>query len=170
MKHVFSVLSVTCIAFFTLFLSTTNVSCKKGDTGPKGDTGNANVAYSAWLDVSYDAVTNQAGDTIYYFEASIPAPKITDSILNKGDVRVYINLGTTAAPQILSLPYSDIITPYPRKGAIDLEAYVDASTVTSGGQKTRQYRYVLISGTVPARRDVDLNDYNKVKQLYNIPD
>ena len=170
MKQVFSVLSVTCVAFFTLFLSTTNVSCKKGDTGPKGDTGNANVAYSAWLDVTYNAVTNQAGDTIYYFAATIPAPKITDSVLNKGDVRVYVNAGTTAAPQILALPYSDIIVPFVRKGNIDLEALGNFSTVTSGGQKSRQYRYVIISGSVPARRDVDLNDYNKVKELLNIPD
>jgi hypothetical protein len=167
MKQVFSVLSVTCVAFFTLFLSTTNVSCKKGDTGPKGDTGNANVAYSAWLDVTYNAVTNQAGDTIYYYEASIPAPKITDSVLNKGDVRVFINAGTAAAPQILALPYSDIIVPFVRKGAIDLEALGNFSTVTSGGQKVRQYRYVVIQGSVPARM---ATDYYSLKEALNMPD
>jgi hypothetical protein len=168
MKQVFSVLSVTCVAFFTLFLSTTNVSCKKGDTGPKGDTGNANVIYSGWLDVTYSPVTNAAGDTIRYFEATMNAPKLTDSILNKGDVRVFLNLGTAGTPEIVSIPYADVIYSYARKGAIDLQAFVNgAGTVTSGGQKYQQYRYVLIQGAVPARV---ATDYKSLKEAYKIPD
>lgn len=167
MKQIFSVLSVTCVAFFTLFLSTTNVSCKKGDTGPKGDTGNANVIYSGWLDVSYTAATDANGDTLY-LESTINAPKLTDSVLAKGDVRVFWNLGTAAQPNVVPLPFSDLIYFYARKGAIDLEAYTTlAGTITSGGQKARQYRYVLIQGSVPARM---ATDYNSLKEAYKIPD
>jgi len=168
MKHVFSVLSVACVAFFTLFISTTNVSCKKGDTGPKGDTGNANVAYSAWLTVKYAMQVPQPGDT--FFLATIQAPKITDSVIAKGDVRVYINTNTAASPEITSLPLGTIIIPFISKGVITLQALDDYSTVTQGGQTYQQYRYVVIQGSAPARRDVNLNDYNSVKQYYNIPD
>jgi hypothetical protein len=168
MKHVFSVLSVACVAFFAVLVTSTSTGCKKGDTGPKGDTGNANVVYSGWLDVSYDAVTNQAGDTIYYFESTIPAPKLTDSILTKGDVRVFINLGTAAQPEIVPLPYGNLIFPYAKRGTIDLQAFVNgADTYTQGGQKFQQYRYVLISGSVPARI---ATDYQSLKERYNIPD
>jgi len=166
MKHVFSVLSIASVAFFTLFLSTTNVSCKKGDTGPKGDTGNANVAYSAWLNVQYAQQVPQPGDTFY--TATITAPKITDSVVSKGDVRVYVNTGTSAAPEIVSLPLSTIIIPFISKGKIDLQAADNYSTVTSTGLYS--YRYVIIQGSAPARMNVNLNDYNTVKRLYNIPD
>jgi hypothetical protein len=166
MKQVFSVLSVTCVAFFTIFLSTTNVSCKKGDTGPKGDTGNANVAYSAWLNVQYNYQLDQFGDTFYV--ASINAPKITDSVLNKGDVRVFINVGTAAAPEILSLPLSTIIIPFISKGKIDLQSAFDYSTFTAQGNTYQQYRYVVIQGSVAAR--IDKNNYAELKRLYNIPD
>src|SRR3954470_2029129 len=101
MKQVFSVLSVASVAFFTLFLSTTNVSCKKGDTGPKGDTGVANAIYSPWFDVTM----NSQGDTIFYKD--IDAPKLTKDILDKGSIKVYINFGTPAAPDVSPLPYFD---------------------------------------------------------------
>ncbi len=165
MKQVFSVLSVTCVAFFTIFLSTTNVSCKKGDTGPKGDTGNANVAYSAWLNVQYNEVVPQPGDTFY--TATIAAPKITDSVLSKGDVRIFINTGTAAAPEIVSLPFSSLIIPFVSKGQIDIQAAFDYSTFTSQGNTYNQYRYVVIQGSVPARQ---ATDYNTLKREFNIPD
>ena len=167
MKHVFSVLSVTCVALFTIFLSTTNVSCKKGDTGPKGDTGNANVIYSAWLSVTYARQVPTPGDT--FFLANITVPKLTDSILSKGDVRVFINTGTAAAPEILPLPFGTVILPFASKGKIELDAAFDYSTYTTGGQTYQQYRYVLIQGSTPARRAVP-QDYNTLKQEYNIPD
>ena len=168
MKHVFSVLSVACVAFFTLFLSTTSVSCKKGDTGPKGDTGNANVIYSPWLSVKYAMQVPQPGDT--FFLATIQAPKITDSVIANGDVRVYLNTNTAASPEITSLPLSTIIIPFISKGVSTLKAVDDYSTVTQGGNTYQQYRYVIIQGSTPARRAVNLNDYNAVKQYYNIKD
>jgi hypothetical protein len=180
MKQVFSVLSVTCVAFFTLFLSTTNVSCKKGDDGAKGDTGTANVMYSPWTDVTYDAVTNQAGDTVYYYEATMPAPKLTKKIIDSGTVKVYLNYGSPSDPLVLPLPITDLyamtgITQlglYYTIGNINLYCDVNASSVTAGGVKRLQYRYVLIPGGVSTngRSAVNWNDYNAVKQLYNITD
>jgi len=165
MKHVFSVLSVVSVAFFTLFLSTTNVSCKKGDTGPKVDTGVANAIYSPWLDVT---LTSQ-GDTVFYKD--IDAPKLTKDVLDKGEIKVYFNWGTPAQPDVTPLPYFDggyLIQPSFSVGKISIFSNVPASTNAS--TKQYQYRYILIQGSVPARSAVNLNDYKTVKEYYNIPD
>jgi hypothetical protein len=178
MKHVFSVLSVTCIAFFTIFLSTTNTGCKKGDDGAKGDTGTANVMFSPWLDVDYSPTLNNAGDTVIWF-GTIPAPKLTKAILDSGVVKVYINIGSSADPLIFPLPITDLyaltnisqLGMYLTVGNIELYCDIDAGTVTSGGAKQGQYRYVIIPGGVPTGRSaVNWNDYKAVQKLYNITD
>jgi hypothetical protein len=171
MKHVFSVLSVACVAFFTLFLSTTNVSCKKGDTGPKGDTGVANAVYSAWLDVTYKMQVPQPGDTGYV--ATITAPKLDQTALDKGSIHVYFNFGSATQSDIVPLPYfdgSNIINPSFGLNTITLVSNVNASTVTSGGSKVHQYRYIIVNGSVPGRQAVNWNNYAEVKELYNIKD
>lgn len=174
MKHVFTTFSIVGVIAFTILFSTTNTGCKKGDTGPKGDTGIANMTYSAWLDVpQFQAVTNTAGDTIYYFKQSISAPGITDSILHKGDVRVYVNVGTAAAPTVLLLPYGYSILVLLSKGQINFQADDDYSTYTVGGQKYWQYRYIISKGTIPGGRSansLDWSNYNEVKKALNIPD
>ena len=178
MKHVFSVLSVTCVAFFTIFLSTTNVSCKKGTDGAKGDTGTANVQFSSWFDVTYAPAKNTAGDTVAW-TATVTAPKITKTILDSGVVKVYLNAGNATAPAVFALPITDYyalagvenINLYFTIGKINLYATDDASSFTSSGAKSWQYRYVIIPGSVHTGRSaVNWNDYNAVKQYYNIPD
>ncbi len=180
MKHVFSVLSVTCIAFFTIFLSTTNTGCKKGDDGAKGDTGTANVMFSSWLNVDFAPTLNNAGDTVIWF-ATIPAPKLTKGIIDSGTVKVYVNVGTAADPFVFPLPLADFIYGLPAGvqninlyftvGNIELYSTQDAGTETSGGQTSWQYRYVIIPGGVRAGRSaVNWNDYEAVKKLYNITD
>lgn len=166
MKHVFSVLSVVSVAFLTILLSTTT-GCKKGDAGPKGDTGNANVIYSPWLSVTFARQVPQPGDT--FFRATLSVPKLTDSIVSKGDVRVFVNAGSAASPQVLTLPYGYSIVPSFSKGQILIDGDDDYSTYTSSGQTYLQYRYILIQGSTPARRST-LDDYNTIKQYYNIPD
>jgi hypothetical protein len=182
MKHVFS---ISCAALLSLVLLATG--CKKGDEGPagpagpagpngpqgpKGDTGVANVIYSGWLDATYDAVTNQAGDTLYYYEEDIPAPKLTSQMLNTGELKVYMNAGTAAQPFIIALPFGYEIIPFFEVGNIYLQAADDYSTFIPTGTtaKRNQYRYVLIPGGVPARSGLDLNDYAKVKEAFKIPD
>jgi hypothetical protein len=178
MKHVFSVLSVTCIAFFTIFLSTTNTGCKKGDDGAKGDTGTANVMYSPWLDVDYAPTLNNAGDTVIWF-ATLPAPKLTKKVLDSGVVKVYVNIGSAADPLIFPLPITDLyaltnitqLGMYFTVGNIELYCDIDAGTVTSGGVKQGQYRYVIIPGGVPTGRSaVNWNNYAAVQEYLGIKD
>lgn len=176
MKQVFSVLSVTCVAFFTIFLSTTNVSCKKGDDGAKGDTGTANVMFSKWLDVTFEPRTNTNGDTVLWL-AEIDAPQLTKGVLDSGTVKVYLNIGTVTDQIVFPLPIADFyyaaayiesLNLYYTPGKISLYASQDAGTVTSAGQTYYQFRYVIIPGGVPTGRMA--NDYQGVKSYYNIPD
>lgn len=190
--------------FFKLFLTVFIITlffahCKKGDVGPagpagpagptgqtgatgvKGDTGTANVIYSAWLDVTTyapeTATSNGVLDTLD-FTAVITAPKLTSAILNSGEIKVYFNFGTLAVPDVVPLPYVDIvasglsITPEFEVGKIDLYSNVKANTATLTDGKHYQYRYILIPGVVNARvaQTVDWNDYNKVKEHFGIKD
>ena len=166
MKQVFSVLSVTCVAFFTIFLSTTNVSCKKGDTGPKGDTGVANAIYSAWETVTFSGAVLQSGDTVAV--GTITAPNITKDVLDKAVIKVYANLGTAAAPVIVPIPYTDFVNFI----WVNLDIEVGKINLMSNVDGTAPYRYIIVEGSVPSGRSatVDWNDYNAVKKFYNIPD
>lgn len=158
--------------------------CKKGDQGPEGPAGpegpqgppgTANVIYSGWQDVTFAPDKNQNGDTIGY-EIEIPAPKLTSSIINNGEMKVYINAGSAASPVVYPLPYVDVyfggnIDVAFLVGKIALYANFDASTYTENNVKYQQYRYILIPGGTQARiAQPDWTDYNKVKAFYNLPD
>src|SRR5688572_26333007 len=101
--------------FFFLLTVTMIISCsKEGPAGPQGSdgiqgpqgvagqqgspgpAGTANVIYSDWL--SYDL---KAG--VYYglYYASIDAPKLTQAILDKGDIKLYIS----SSNQVWPLPF-----------------------------------------------------------------
>ena len=151
-----------------------------GAPGPKGDTGTANVIYSPWLDVTYAADTIHIGsviDTLWWL-ANITATKLTQTILDRGEIKVYMNWGTQADPDIAPLPLLDVfftgltINPEFLLQRIDLYANFNASTQTIGGQKYLQYRYILIPGSVPSGRvrSVDWNNYNEVKAFLGLTD
>lgn len=175
----------------------TIVGCKKGDTGPqgdpgpagspgsagapgaqgpKGDTGVANVIYSDWLDVTFDPVVNSADDTVAW-TATIPAPTLSDVILNTGEIKVYLNAGTAADPSVFPLPITDL---FALTGVLNLNLYftlqtiniysdADAGTFTDNGEKAFQYRYILIPGGVHGiPKQMDWNDYNQVKSVLGL--
>jgi len=152
-----------------------------GATGPKGDTGTANVIYSPWLDVTYAPDTVHVGsvvDTVWWL-ANITAPKLTQTILDRGEIKVYMNWGTQANPDVAPLPLIDVffygltINPEFLLQRIDLYSNFNASTqAPPGGQKFLQYRYILIPGSVPSGRirHVDWNNYNEVKAFLGLTD
>ena len=66
-------------------------SCKKGDTGPAGPTGNANVIYSDWF-----TPTTYVKDTVFGiwgFRYDKAATNITQQVLDSGTV-IFQNLRT----------------------------------------------------------------------------
>ena len=149
-----------------------------GSTGPKGDTGTANVIYSPWLDVAYTAETDpNTGDTLDFI-AHITASKLTQAILDKGEMKVYMNWGSQTTPDVAPLPILDpfftgvIINPEFLVQRIDLYANSNFSTITNAGQKYLQYRYILIPGSVAGRlaQPVDWNNYSKVQAYLGLTD
>jgi hypothetical protein len=139
-----------------------------GAAGPAGATGTANVIYSAWLDVVANPITpDELWGTL------INAPKLDANILSTGMVKVYFNFGTAAAPEITAIPDPLIafINPYFSVGQIELLGIIDYSTISNQqGQKQNQVRYVLVPGGVPAKYNVDWNDYAAVQKFLNLKD
>jgi hypothetical protein len=146
-----------------------------GAAGTPGAPGTANVIYSPWLDVAFTPNTDSSAWT-----AQINAPLMVDSILNKGEVKVYLNAGkdSTTRNLIVSLPIFDvfltgeIINVYFQTQRIILAATGDVGTFTSGGAKYFQYRYVLIPGGKAARMasGIDWSKYDQVKKYLRLPD
>ena len=190
MKHMF--LRCTSVFLFSAILLVT--ACKKGDNGPAGEkgdkgdkgdagaagaagkAGSANVIYSPWIDVTFNAV-----DTA--FEASIDAPKIVDSIIQKGEVKVFWNLGSASAGGIVTLPYQDnglilgakdlFVFPIVQAGKIFIESTYNVGTRPSSSDpntKVWQYRYVIIPGAVAARSATNWNDYKQVQEYLGLKD
>ena len=102
---------------------------------------------------------------------------MTDDFLSKGEIKVYINLGTAADKLVFPLPFisgTTEITPLYATGLIELDATVNASTATNTqtGQKVRQYRYVLIPGGAHVRMDthINWNNYEEVKNYLGLKD
>ncbi|MFL5743056.1 MAG: hypothetical protein ACJ751_00210 [Niastella sp.] len=143
-----------------------------GATGSKGDAGTANVLYSDWLDLGF---SQDQGSGVFFTQIS--EAKLTDDFLSKGEIKVYINLGTAAEKVVLALPFisgTTQITPLYAPGLIELDATVNASTATnqSTGAKSRQYRYVLIPGGVHVRMNTQINwnNYEEVKNYLGLKD
>ena len=179
---------VSCLLAASLLI----VACKKGDPGPQGDKGDkgdagaqgatgatgskgaagtANVLYSDWLDLGFTQ------DPSGIFFAQIDEDKLTDDILSKGEIKVYVNLGTAAEKIVFPLPFTSgtaQISPLYAEGLIELDANVNASTAVdqSTGQKFRQYRYVLIPGGAHVRMDkqINWNNYEEVKNYLGLKD
>ena len=195
--------------FLSLIALTLFFSCKKGDTGPagpqgpagadgapgtpgaqgpqgpKGDTGVANVIYSEWLDVTFDPIVDSTDinnlDTVAWI-AEIPAPTLTDEILNHGEIKVYLNAGFPSAQSVFPLPITDL---FAFTGVVNLNVFFslntitlysteDASTFIPTGEteKAFQYRYILISGVLAGRgvNLVNWNDYSQVKAYLKLKD
>lgn len=153
-----------------------------GPAGPTGATGTANVIYSDWLDVAYDPITGDFDEDgkldTAAFETAIAVDKLDNDILTTGEVKVYINLGTAAAPDITPLPYFDVFAGYSINPSFSAnQIYMLATNsfqtyIGTDNAKHQQYRYVLIPGGTAARtgKSVDWNNYSEVKAYLKLKD
>lgn len=169
-------------------------SCKKGDTGPAGaagtpgapgttgPAGTANVIYTDWFNVDYNALTAPNGDTIRFI-ATIAAPKLVDSILARGEIKVFFNYGKPSAPDVRPLPYYDpiyfspavVINPDFFPALIRLSSNSNMGTFDESGEKRFQYRYILIPGgtagrAAPGGKTIDWNNYKEVQAYLGLKD
>jgi len=139
------------------------LSCKKGDTGPAGATGTANVIYSDWF-----TPASYKKDTIfgsYGFNYDKAVTGITQPIVDSGTVIVFGKLSG----------YNPVIWPTGQVSVLPINiTYMDGSTpnidtwsalVTTGNLRIRlvsslnaygsisnahQFRYIIIPGGVKA--------------------
>ncbi|MGC4037923.1 MAG: hypothetical protein QM764_18315 [Chitinophagaceae bacterium] len=166
-----SKLLLPCLVCATIMIF---VACKKGDTGPAGPAGTtgatgatgaagpagtANVIYSDWTDtLTYYLTTATTTDTIF---GDLSVPKLTADILNSGDIKVYVNLGSADDPLVVPLPYTGgdggYILTYFFTGGIEIESNLNIDGIP--------IRYVLIPGGTAARtyKQINWNNYAEVK-------
>lgn len=137
-----------------------------GPAGPAGPAGTANVIYSNWTDtVTYGLLG--APDTIV---GALRATKLTADILNKGEIKVYANLGSTADPLVLPLPLYGGYFLGPG-GFIDvLFSIGEIDIVSNRNIDGLPLRYILIPGGATARSAINWNDYKQVQAYLGLKD
>ncbi len=148
----------------------------RGATGPQGPTGTANVIYSAWLSFQQaqrDTVIDGTNLKVNHF----PAPQLTQTIIDRGVIQVYMRFLTTVMP----LPYTSdagagnlasTVSFIPKPGLVYVTRYSHNNSGSLGFGAV-QFRYVLVPGGVSANAslaNIDLRDYNAVKAALNIID
>jgi hypothetical protein len=151
-----------------------------GPQGPQGEPGTANVFYSNWSGFN---TNNWSGLVAFLFQNrriyTINESRITDAILDRGAVMVYVKFANS----------SDIVQPLPiyqsitqlknqymahfiQQNRILITLYNDDRSDPGTIGSINSYRYVIIPGGTATGRiaPIDLNDYEAVKAYYNLPD
>jgi hypothetical protein len=152
-----------------------------GANGAQGAPGSANVIYSPWLNVTFVPNTDSS-----VWVADINAPKLVDSILNKGEIKVYWNIGSDSATAqfITPLPITDFflsgstivtVSTFYSPQSILLVSNLDLGSFVDNGNNYSQFRYILIPGGTAGRsavggKTVDWNNYNEVKAYLGLKD
>ena len=167
----------------TMALLIVGSSCKKekGDTGPQGPMGNANVMYSAWFTPNTYKKDTVFG--VWGFNYTQAAPAITQPILDSGAILTFgkllgYNPLVWAVGQVGQLP----ITITYQQGGLQNDTW--RALATPGNLRIRfendhniyntiatqhQFRYIIIPGGVSAGRMRQLS-YEEICQKYNIPE
>ena len=174
MKKTIKTISMV-FAGLALTMGLTLTSCKKGDTGPagtpgiNGKDGNANVVSSS---IKSSAWTYNATDKNW--EISFTYATITQSIIDKGAVLVYMKVGSG---------YNQLpLTYYPTENystTLEVNTYVGGVTIlaqdsdlTQGNNPGEQtFKIVVIAASQLVKHpEVDLTNYKEVKNTFNIID
>ncbi|MBS1566832.1 MAG: hypothetical protein JST39_20775 [Bacteroidetes bacterium] len=163
------VLSLVTVSLFS--------SCKKGDdgaTGPAGPPGSANVMYSPLVYATnfHDSTIDNSAVHIAY----VDAPKLADSIVQKGAVLMYFTYGGGMFP----LPHTtyaggkaSIINFIPKPGRFIIYRWTMDNSNSVNLSTVLQYRYILIPGGIPTGRmatvDYKSMSYEEVCNYLHIP-
>jgi hypothetical protein len=162
LKTIFAILSIALLT----------VSCSSddgkdgidGEPGATGATGTANVIYSAWITAPTAAVETVDGTS--GMSTTINAPELTEDILSKGTVLVYVSFGTGT----FTLPYTstaggfvNTITAISTSKKIKLFRFRHDGGGTVNLPTTLSWRYILIPGGVAAKTSKSAKpDYAKM--------
>ena len=173
-----------CIACLAAIFFITSCS-KSGDEGPAGPAGpggpagpagvagppgTANVIFSPWIDTATffpDTVHNgPVIDTLGFF-ANLNVPKLDLEMLNKGEIKVYVNAGDDSDPLVFPIPYNDGLI------FINPAFYLNTIQIYSNFDLTGfPFRYILIPGGTAARssNSIDWNNYKEVQKYLGLKD
>lgn len=134
--------------------------------------GTANVIYSGWnYAVNFRDTT---ADNSALKAADLLAPTLSNEILNGGLVQVYFTFGSG----VYALPYTsyaggklNTIAYLPRLKHFIITRFTADNSKSIPLSSFLQYRYVIIPGgtAVSVAKKVDINNYEAVKRVYNIP-
>lgn len=138
----------------------------------RGATGTANVIYSGWLGAKNfkDSVIDNTSMKV----AHLYAPRVTQDVINKAVVLVYLYFGGGT----FSLPYSSYasgkastISYLLKTNEIVITRFTHDGSNSIGLSSAIAYRYVIIPGGVVAKlkeQRVDLNKYEEVEEALKL--
>jgi len=179
MKFSKTIFTILLVAISTISCSsddgTDGVSGVDGQAGEKGATGTANVIYSAWLTAPTAAAETIDGTS--GMSTSINAPELSEDILAKGTILVYVSFGSGT----YTLPYTstaggfvNTITAISTVKKIKLFRFRHDAGGTVNLPTTLSWRYILIPGGVAAatsktaKPDYAKMSYEEVCAHFNI--
>lgn len=172
--------------FIILLVAISTISCSSddgtdgvngvdGQAGPAGATGTANVIYSAWL--TAPTAVAETIDGTSGMSTSINAPQLSEDILAKGTVLVYVSFGSGT----YTLPYTstaggfvNTITAISTAKKIKLFRFRHDAGGTVNLPTSLSWRYILIPGGVAAttgkaaKPDYAKMSYEEVCAHFNI--
>ncbi|TDO83577.1 hypothetical protein EV143_10113 [Flavobacterium chryseum] len=166
--------------FAILFAAISTISCSSDDgtdgvNGADGKTGTANVIYSAWITAPTAAAETVDGTS--GMSTTINAPELSDDILAKGTILVYVSFGTGT----FTLPYTstaggfaNTISAISSLKKIKLFRFRHDAGGTVNLPTTLTWRYILIPGGVAAataktaKVDYSKMSYEEVCEHFNI--
>lgn len=145
----------------------------QGEQGPPGEDGNANVIYSEWVALSE---LEAASDTTVlgrtYRKFDIPAPELTQDIIDRGTILVYFKLSDAVFPLPSTFgganPIYVTFSPF-QPGVLSILSQ-NLDNTASGLNLGSEIRYILIPGGVTASKTkpLDFKDYYSVMEYYGI--
>jgi hypothetical protein len=163
----------TVLAGLAIALGLTFAACKKGDTGPAGPAGtngangNANVVSSTVTATSW-AYTAPSWKVSFTYAA------ITQAVIDKGVVLVYAKVGNAYNQLPLTFypasTYSSTWEVSSYLGGIDVIA-TDSDLTQPANPGSWTFKIVVMTASARlAHPNVDLKNYNEVKQAFNLVD
>jgi hypothetical protein len=179
MKFSKTIFTILLVAISTISCSsddgTDGVNGVDGQAGPAGATGTANVIYSAWL--TAPTAVAETIDGTSGMSTSINAPQLSEDILAKGTVLVYVSFGSGT----YTLPYTstaggfvNTITAISTAKKIKLFRFRHDAGGTVNLPTSLSWRYILIPGGVAAatsktaKPDYAKMSYQEVCAHFNI--
>lgn len=143
-----------------------------GPQGPQGPEGTANVIYSEWITLSdLEAPSDTTFLSRTYNKWEIPAPEITQEIIDQGVILVYFSLTGAILPLPTTFgganPIYITFAPF-QPGILSILAQNLDNTV-SGLNSSIQFRYIIIPGGMAAKQALpDFSNYQETMEFYGI--